>query len=142
MSEEVKSVEKEEVPEEPLEGVEESKVDESKVEEIEEKLEEEVEVEAPFIPEDVEIREERIYVIPLWRSWISGRGYRRAKKAMRYLKRFIARHMRNEDIKISPKVNEIVWSRGIRNPPRKIKVKVVLGSDQIVYVLPADEDAQ
>jgi len=142
MSEEVKSVEKEEVPEEPLEEIEESKVDESKVEEMEEKLEEEVEVEAPFIPKDVEIREERIYVIPLWRSWISGRGYRRAKKAMRYLKRFIARHMRNEDIKISPKVNEIVWSRGIRNPPRKIKVKVVLGSDQIVYVLPADEDAK
>ena len=141
MSEEVKSVEKEEVIEEPTEEVEEAKIEEAKVEELEEKPEEE-EVEAPFIPEDVEIREERIYVIPLWRSWISGRGYRRAKKAMRYLRRFIARHMRNEDIKISPKVNEIVWSRGIRNPPRKIKVKVVLGSDQIVYVLPADEDAE
>ena len=141
MSEEVKSVEKEEVIEEPTEEVEEAKIEEAKVEELEEKPEEE-EVETPFIPEDVEIREERIYVIPLWRSWISGRGYRRAKKAMRYLRRFIARHMRNEDIKISPKVNEIVWSRGIRNPPRKIRVKVVLGSDQIVYVLPADEDAE
>ena len=141
MSEEVKSVEKEEVIEEPTKEVEEAKIEEAKVEELEEKPEEE-EVETPFIPEDVEIREERIYVIPLWRSWISGRGYRRAKKAMRYLRRFIARHMRNEDIKISPKVNEIVWSRGIRNPPRKIRVKVVLGSDQIVYVLPADEDAE
>ncbi len=141
MTEEVKSVEKEEVIEEPTKEVEEAKIEEAKVEELEEKPEEE-EVETPFIPEDVEIREERIYVIPLWRSWISGRGYRRAKKAMRYLRRFIARHMRNEDIKISPKVNEIVWSRGIRNPPRKIRVKVVLGSDQIVYVLPADEDAE
>ena len=141
MSEEVKSVEKEEVIEEPTEEVEEAKIEEAKVEGLEEKPEEE-EAEVPFIPEDVEIREERIYVIPLWRSWLSGRGYRRAKKAMRYLRRFIARHMRNEDIKISPKVNEIVWSRGIRNPPRKIKVKVVLGSDQIVYVLPADEDAE
>ncbi len=145
MSEEVKSVEKEEVIEELKEGgeeAEEPKVEEVKSEELEEEKLETVEVEAPFIPEDVEIREERIYIIPLWRSWISGRGYRRAKKAIRYLRRFVARHMRNDDIKISPKVNELVWRRGIRNPPRKIKVKVVLGSDQIVYVLPADEDAE
>lgn len=141
MSKEAKSVEKEEVINDSAGKIEESRESEAKVEELEKTLKEE-KVKVSFIPEDVEIREERIYVVPLWRSWISGRGYRRAKKAMNYLRRFISRHMHNVDIKISPKVNELVWSRGIRNPPRKIKVKVVLGSDQIVYVLPADEDAE
>ncbi|HIE36751.1 TPA: 50S ribosomal protein L31e [Candidatus Geothermarchaeota archaeon] len=88
------------------------------------------------------MRDERIYTIPLWRSWVSGRGYRRANKAVRYLIKFVSRHMRSMDIKVSPKVNEIIWSRGIRNPPRRIKVKVVLGSDQVVYVLPVDEDVE
>ena len=97
------------------------------------------EVPPGFIPDDVEVRRENIYVIPLWRSWISGRGYRRANKAVRYLKRFIARHMRNPNIKISPDVNKLIWHRGIRNPPRKIKVRAVLGSDDVVYVLPVED---
>lgn len=116
--------------------------DVNKEEELDVELKGETVAKPSFIPEEVVIREERVYTIPLWRSWISGRGYRRANKAVRYLVRFISRHMRSVDIKVSPKVNEIIWSRGIRNPPRRIKVKVVLGSDQVVYVLPVDEDVR
>ncbi len=115
------------------EVIEESKKEESEKEEVAEK--------PSFIPEDVEVREERVYTIPLWKSWVrKGGGYHRAKKAMTFLKKFIARHMRNEDISIDPRVNEIIWKNGIRNPPRKVKVKVVLGSDERVYILPWSEE--
>ncbi len=92
-----------------------------------------------FIPEDVTVRIERVYVVPLWRSWGRKRGIRRAKKAVAYLKRFMIRHMKGIDVKISPEVNRLIWKNGIRNPPRRITVRAVLGSDDIVYVtLPKD----
>ncbi len=112
---------------------------EEKVEEKEGEVGEEVRYPS-IIPEDVEIREERIYVIPLWKAWVRKRGYRRAKKAINYLRRFVSRHMRNDDVVIDPSLNELIWENGIRNPPRRVKVKVLLGSDERVYVLPYNED--
>lgn len=91
------------------------------------------------LPEDVEIVEERVYIVPLWKVRSTGRGLHRAKKAVRFLRDFISRHMKNPNVKISTQVNEEIWSRGIRNPPRRIKVKVVKTSEDIIYVLPYKE---
>ena len=88
---------------------------------------------------DEDVVLERIYIVPLWRVRSRGRGLHRAKKAVRYLREFISRHMKNPNVKISTKVNEEIWSRGIRNPPRRIKVKAVLTKEDIVWVLPAKD---
>ncbi len=114
--------------EEPGEAVEEVVEAEAK------ELEESVELGRDIIPEDVTIRLERVYIVPLWRSWVRKRGIRRAKKAVNYLRRFVSRHMKTPDVKISEEVNRYIWRNGIRNPPRRIKVRVLLGDDQVAYV--------
>ena len=71
---------------------------------------------------------EREYIIPLRRKCLKTARYRRAKKAIRVLKEFLARHMKVEErdlnkIKIDKWLNNEIWFRGIKNPPAKIKVK-------------------
>lgn len=66
---------------------------------------------------------ERIYTISLEKAWTAPK-YRRAEKAISILKTFVQRHMKPESIVIDPKVNELIWRRGIEKPPRRIRVKV------------------
>jgi len=76
---------------------------------------------------------ERIYTVPLRRAWIAQK-YRRAEKAMFVLKQFTERHMKPTEIIIDPSVNEVIWARGIKNPPRKIRVKMTKDNEGIVLV--------
>jgi large subunit ribosomal protein L31e len=108
-------------------------------EELEEKEEEEELVEEkqvyPGLPEDVDVIEERIYVVPLWKVVRRARRLHRAKRAARFLREFISRHMKTPNVKVSPEVNEMIWARGIRNPPRRLTVRVVRTSEEEVWVL-------
>ncbi len=76
---------------------------------------------------------ERIYTVPLGRAWIVQK-FRRAEKAMSVLKQFTERHMKPTEIIIDPSVNEAIWARGIKNPPRKIRVKMSKDSEGVVTV--------
>jgi large subunit ribosomal protein L31e len=88
---------------------------------------------------DFDIVEERIYTVPLWIKLRRTHGLKRAKKAAKFLREFVARHMKNPNVKISTEVNEQIWARGIRNPPRRIKVRVVRTSEEEIWVLPLKE---
>ena len=81
---------------------------------------------------------EREYVIPLRHKTIMVPRYKKANKAIRTIKEFLVRHMKIRDrdlnkIKIDSLLNETVWSRGIKKPPHKIKVKVIqeVGKDEV-----------
>ena len=78
---------------------------------------------------------ERDYKINLRRTREVSRT-KRAPYAIRLIRKFIARHLKVdlEKVKISNEVNEIVWSRGIEKPPRKINVKVLKYDDGTVEV--------
>jgi ribosomal protein L31E len=89
----------------------------------------------PDLPEDVEVIEERIYTVPLWKAVRRCKGLHRAKRGVNFLKRFVSRHMKSPIVKISPEVNKMIWARGIRNPPRRIKVRVVRTREEEVWVL-------
>jgi large subunit ribosomal protein L31e len=80
---------------------------------------------------------ERIYTVPLGRAWVTQR-YRRAEKAMNLLKKFTQRHMKPTEIKIDTSVNEAMWARGIRSPPRKIRVKMTRDDEGVVTVTLAE----
>jgi large subunit ribosomal protein L31e len=80
---------------------------------------------------------ERIYTVPLGRAWVAPR-YRRAEKAVSILRKFVQRHMKSETVVIDPSVNEAIWSRGITNPPRKIRVNLSKDDEGTVTVTLAE----
>ena len=71
-------------------------------------------------------KREMVYVIPLGRVYW-GRRTNRAARAIKLIRRFIARHFGVDPskVKIYNEVNEYVWSRSIEKPPRRIKVRAV-----------------
>ncbi|RLG55124.1 MAG: 50S ribosomal protein L31e [Candidatus Hydrothermarchaeota archaeon] len=71
---------------------------------------------------------ERVYIIPLREVKKTPRR-KRAAKAMRYIRRFLERHTKNENIIISNELNEEIWKNGIENIPSKVKVKVSVQED-------------
>src|SRR3989344_7004784 len=78
---------------------------------------------------------ERTYIIPLRKEWLKVQRYKRAKKGVRAVQAFLARHMKQQDedmIRIGPKLNEAIWARGMRNPLHKVKVTVVKEDDGMV----------
>lgn len=85
--------------------------------------------------EENKIVEERIYTVPLRKEWIKTSRVKRAKRAVNVLRSFISRHMHSEDIRISPEVNDVIWSRGAKKPPAKIKVKVTKDDKGLVEVM-------
>ena len=88
-----------------------------------------------------EAAEERIYTVPLGRAWIVPR-YRRTEKAVTVLKAFVQRHMKATGIVIDPTVNEALWERGIRTPPRRIRVKLSKDDEGVVTVKLAESEAE
>ncbi|GAB6147633.1 50S ribosomal protein L31e [Stetteria hydrogenophila] len=66
-----------------------------------------------------------VYVVPLARVYW-GRRSNRADRAVRLLRRFVARHTKADRVVIDNEVNEYIWSRGREKPPRRVKVVVTV----------------
>lgn len=70
---------------------------------------------------------EREYIVPLRREWLKVGTHKRANRAIKELKIFMARHMKIYDrdlrkIKIDQVLNNEIRFRGMRKPPAKIRV--------------------
>mmetsp|Transcript_68173 Transcript_68173/g.120330 ORF Transcript_68173/g.120330 Transcript_68173/m.120330 type:complete len:119 (-) Transcript_68173:85-441(-) len=48
---------------------------------------------------------------------------KRAPRAVRVIRQFAARVMTTKDIRIDTKLNKFLWSNGIRNVPRRVRVR-------------------
>lgn len=72
--------------------------------------------------------EEKIYTIPLIKAKSVPRT-KRAKRAIKEIKEFLSRHMKVETVKVDKSVNELVWSRGIKKIPSKVRIKAVKMED-------------
>jgi large subunit ribosomal protein L31e len=57
------------------------------------------------------------------------------------IKEFAEHHMKTEQIKIDQELSQQVWKRGIRSPPRKIRVKMAKTEDGYVMVSPYEEES-
>ena len=75
---------------------------------------------------------ERVYTIPLRREWLKAQRYKRSKKAVAGLVKFLVRHMKSDSVLIGENLNRFIWRHGIRNPPSRVKVSVTKDDKGVV----------
>jgi len=80
--------------------------------------------------EKPKIELEREYTIPLRNEWRKVANYRRTGRAIKEIKKFIARHMKVPErdvskVKLDQWLNQEIWFRGKKKPPAKIKVRAI-----------------
>ncbi len=83
--------------------------------------------------------EERVYTINLGRVVLAPDN-RRSKRAINMIREFARRHMKSEEVIIDEELNELVWSRGIRSPPRRVRVLISKDASGVVTVKPYKEE--
>ena len=75
----------------------------------------------------------RIYTVNLSKAWDTPK-YRRTDRVINIIKEFTERHMQTDKVKIDQDLNRHIWSRGKKNPPRKIRLRMVKEEDDTVVV--------
>ncbi|MGQ0795402.1 MAG: 50S ribosomal protein L31e [Nitrosopumilaceae archaeon] len=82
---------------------------------------------------------ERVYTINLGKVLLSPNN-QRAKRAINMIREFAIRHMKSEIVKMEEDVSHLVWQRGIRHPPRKIRVKLTKDDDGAILISKYQEE--
>ncbi len=84
---------------------------------------------------------ERVYTIPLGKVLLSANTHR-AVRAINMIKEFARRHMKTYNVKIDEEVSHIIWARGVRSPPRKIRVKMTKTEEGHILVSPYEDEIE
>jgi len=87
--------------------------------------------------EEIEVVEEKIYTIPLRHVWVVTPRGKRAPRAVRDVRNYVARHMKSEEVAVSNESNNQLWARSINKPPRKITVRAVKDKEGKVIIYPS-----
>jgi large subunit ribosomal protein L31e len=82
--------------------------------------------------------QEHIYIIPLRDSRRAPR-WKRSNTAIKDIRKYLARHMKSEDVKLDRSINEKVWDRGSTKPPSKIRIRAMKMEDGQVQAELAEE---
>ncbi|MCJ7794667.1 MAG: 50S ribosomal protein L31e [Methanoregula sp.] len=82
--------------------------------------------------------QEHIYIIPL-RDARRAPRWKRSNAAIKDIRKYLAKHMKSEDVKIDKSINEKVWDRGSTKPPSKIRVRAMKMEDGQVQAELAEE---
>ena len=75
-----------------------------------------------------ETMQEHIYIIPLRNARRMPR-WKRANGAIKDIRKYLAKHMKSEEVKLDQNINERVWSRGSEKPPSKIRIRAIKMED-------------
>ena len=76
---------------------------------------------------------ERVYTINLGKVLLSVDTHR-APRAINMIREFARHHMKIADIRIEEDVAHQIWSKGVRSPPRKIRVRMSKTDEGYVLV--------
>jgi len=87
---------------------------------------------------------ERVFTIPLTVTRQVPKT-KRAPRAIKEIKEYVRRHMmekvseedeekEKKEVWLDYRLNELIWSRGIENPPRKVRVKAIRFEDGLIEV--------
>ena len=84
---------------------------------------------------------ERVYTVPLGKVLLSPNTHR-AVRAINMIKEFARHHMKTYSVKIDEEVSHIIWARGVRSPPRKIRVKMTKTEEGYILVSPYEDEEE
>ena len=84
---------------------------------------------------------ERVYTINLGKVKLS-QSQHRAVRAINMIREFARHHMKVETIKIEEELAQQIWSKGVRNPPRKVRVRMSKTDEGFILVSRYDEEAE
>ena len=76
---------------------------------------------------------ERVYTVNLGKVLLSPNN-QRAKRAVNVIKEFARHHLKIEQVKLEEDVSHLLWARGIKHPPRKIRVRMTKTDEGYVLV--------
>eukprot|EP00928_Gymnodinium_smaydae_P084145 TRINITY_DN673_c0_g1_i10.p2 TRINITY_DN673_c0_g1~~TRINITY_DN673_c0_g1_i10.p2 ORF type:complete len:141 (-),score=38.19 TRINITY_DN673_c0_g1_i10:107-466(-) len=66
----------------------------------------------------------RDYTIHLHKHMQKISFKKRAPRAIRVVRQFTAKVMGTQDVRVDTKLNKFIWSSGIRNVPRRVRVRM------------------
>ncbi|MBS3921757.1 MAG: 60S ribosomal protein L31, partial [Nitrosarchaeum sp.] len=84
---------------------------------------------------------ERVYTINLGKVLLSVDTHR-APRAINMIKEFARHHMKTSEIKIEEDLAHIIWSKGVRSPPRKIRVRMSKTDEGYILVSPYTDEPE
>ena len=67
---------------------------------------------------------------------------RRAKRAINMIREFARHHMKTEDVRIDEDLAHQIWKRGIKHPPRKVRVRMTKTEEGYVLIAPYEEELE
>lgn len=68
---------------------------------------------------------ERIYTINLRKATLKAPRWEKSKKSVAFIREFLKRHMKGDEIRIGQSITEEIWKSGNQNPPAKIRIHTV-----------------
>eukprot|EP00928_Gymnodinium_smaydae_P051775 TRINITY_DN353_c0_g1_i3.p3 TRINITY_DN353_c0_g1~~TRINITY_DN353_c0_g1_i3.p3 ORF type:complete len:120 (-),score=35.68 TRINITY_DN353_c0_g1_i3:56-415(-) len=66
----------------------------------------------------------RDYTIHLHKKMQKVSFKKRAPRAVRVVRQFVAKVMGTQDVRVDTKLNKFLWSNGVRNVPRRVRVRM------------------
>jgi len=81
---------------------------------------------------------ERVYTIPLRKDLLKAPKDMKTTRAVNCIRHFVTRHMKVDDVRLSPRLNDLLWARGISGPPSRVKVKVSGTREFVTVRLPEE----
>lgn len=83
------------------------------------------------------MEEEQVFTIPL-RDARKTQSHKRAAKAVKIVKKFLKKHMKVSEVKISSELNQKIWSQSAGNPPSKIRVRANKITGEVAEAFPLE----
>ena len=84
---------------------------------------------------------ERVDTINLGKVLLSPDN-QRSKRAINMIREYARHHMKTEDVRIDEDLAHIVWKRGIKHPPRKVRVRMTKTEEGYVLIAPFEEEVE
>jgi len=84
---------------------------------------------------------ERVYTINLGKVLLTPNN-QRSKRAINMIREFARHHMKTEDVRINEDLAHQVWRRGIKHPPRKVRVRMTKTEEGYVLIAPYEEEVE